>query len=606
MAHNKKNKSLLPPHDQWPERIATLKDEMTTMPIDEMYRVLLELEDKHPETFASLQKACHSLVSQNEDPNLRQFIKSVRETLTQKEGTKSNKSAASTACAGDSEKAGVPDDNNNDQLKETKKKDPFVLLRFLFESPREYRKCANDDDNMFSNYVDRVVYAMIPNSRNGKCGDCRFQRLTEAKSIRQLLTMVRKLKVTGRFCDEIVTSLLDTISNSAKCKKDALRAESLFKESRDLLLKNNHTDALSRIQKSLLMSKPETQSYKYMLRSIILNDLSQLSDSAIDWSTAMQYGFQWNLFCDLIGHSEVIVAKLDHVIALSSSSRKLFTSKSDIIGQYHNFPRPVQSGHLLPEATDRVEVVEQVSSDGIRKGYRVRAIRSINLGEVILSERSFGSVLTRDSITKRCFNCLIATKRFVPCSHCQLVRYCTETCRSQDWDNSHEQLCPLLDLLKFFPAGQAVIKILIQNGIESVVLKSRKKSDLLQKPLSNDLESFFAYRVTLSCSPWTRLNFSLTAILLTKMAFRFLDPGQVTESKLCAVILKMLMIMHETREALIEDVGKVRKRYGTFVSPVYRMLPICCQPNTLTQQLGDRTALIAAKRIEIGEEIRIH
>ena len=226
---------------------------------------------------------------------------------------------------------------------------------------------------------------------------------------------------------------------------------------------------------------------------------------------------------------------------------------------------------------------------------------------MILSEKSFGSVLTRNAIPLRCFNCLIAiSKRFIPCSHCQLVKYCTETCRSQDWDSSHKQLCPLLDILNFFPAGQAIIKLLIQNGIEAVVRKSRKQSDLMQKPLSNDLQSFFAYRITLSCSPWTRLNFSLTALFLTKMAVRFLDSGSVSESKLTAVILEMLLIMHETREALVEDVGKVRKRYGTFVSPVYRMLPICCQPNTLTQQLGDRTALFAAKKIEVGEEIRIH
>ena len=375
---NNKNKPLLLSDELWPERtcMSNLKSHMAHMPIDEMYRVLLELEDKHPDKFATLQQACHSLVSENEDPNLRSFVKSVRETMAM-DGMKQQEPAAVSSAAGDNNNDGDEDDGEEDQAKKTMKKEPpAVLLRFLYDSPREYRKCANDDDNMFSNYVDRVVYAMMPSSRNGKCGDCRFQRLTEAKSISDLLAMVRKLKVTRRFCDEIVTSLLDTISHGAD-KKEPEGAESLFKESRDLLLKGNPTDALTRVQKSLLKCKPGAQSSKYALRSVILNELNYTNDSCIDWTTAVQYGFRREVFLDAIGHNEVIRAKLDHIVELASST-KIYT-KSDIV-QYHNFPRPVQSGHLLPEATDRVEIVEQLSPDGSRKGCRLCASRKINAG----------------------------------------------------------------------------------------------------------------------------------------------------------------------------------------------------------------------------------
>lgn len=580
--------------------ITSLKEEMCHMPIEEMYRLLLELEDQYPDKFATLQQACQSLdsISENEDPNVSLFVRSVRETM--------DKCAGQDKCRSSDLMSGLSAGGDASVGKKSSmlRKPPAVLLRFLYDSPREYRKCANDDDNMFSNYVDRVVYAMMPTTRSGKCGDCRFQRLTQAETIPELLSMVRKLKLTRRFCEEIITCLLDSIPDNERDRKDPKEAELLFRMSRDLLVKGNPTDALTRINRSLFKSKPQTQSYKFALRSVILNELNMTNEACMDWTTAIQYGFQRDSFLSLVGNSDVIRTKLDQVGQLSCVTK--VPAKSDML-LYHNFPRPLQSGHLLPEATDRVEIVEQLSESGERKGCRLCACRKINAGDVILSEKSFGSVLTRNAISSRCFNCMIAVnKRFVPCSHCQLVKYCSETCRSQDWDTSHRQLCPLLDLLHYFPAGQAIIKLLIIHGVETVVRNSRKQRNLLMRPLSNDLQSFFAYRVTLSCSPWTRLNFSLTALFLTKMTFRFLDPGNVTETKLSAVILEMLLIMHETREALVEDVGKVRKRYGTFVSPIYRMLPICCQPNTLTQQLGDRTALIAAKKIEVGEEIRIH
>uniref|UniRef100_A0A3Q2YX53 Protein-lysine N-methyltransferase SMYD4 n=1 Tax=Hippocampus comes TaxID=109280 RepID=A0A3Q2YX53_HIPCM len=88
----------------------------------------------------------------------------------------------------------------------------------------------------------------------------------------------------------------------------------------------------------------------------------------------------------------------------------------------------------------------QISDSG--KGRHMVATEAIAAGEVILSERPFGSVLVASGGTfgterRHCHACLKPAWRLVPCAGCSYARYCAARCRDGAWEEHHRWECPL-------------------------------------------------------------------------------------------------------------------------------------------------------------------
>ena len=137
-----------------------------------------------------------------------------------------------------------------------------------------------------------------------------------------------------------------------------------------------------------------------------------------------------------------------------------------------------------------------------------------------MNENTLGAVLLRKYTRERCFHCLnlIVWTRIIPCFKCNYAVYCSRKCQSADWVKSHYIECDILPILKYFPVGQSIIKLLLNYGVDTVVnTRPYKYQDIPFKKYGNDLRSFFSRDIILPEKNASRINFTMTSILLTNL-----------------------------------------------------------------------------------------
>ena len=75
------------------------------------------------------------------------------------------------------------------------------------------------------------------------------------------------------------------------------------------------------------------------------------------------------------------------------------------------------------------------------------ATQDINVGDILVIEKPFASVLLPRHLETHCFHCLRRATVPIPCRQCSTVRYCSKACASQSWDLYHSVECQYLDLI---------------------------------------------------------------------------------------------------------------------------------------------------------------
>lgn len=77
-------------------------------------------------------------------------------------------------------------------------------------------------------------------------------------------------------------------------------------------------------------------------------------------------------------------------------------------------------------------------------GRHVVAQEDIEVGDVIVREDPFVSVLLREQITMTCGNCFSRHFNMYPCAYCCMTMYCSRKCVGEAWESYHFYECPFL------------------------------------------------------------------------------------------------------------------------------------------------------------------
>lgn len=126
------------------------------------------------------------------------------------------------------------------------------------------------------------------------------------------------------------------------------------------------------------------------------------------------------------------------------------------------------------------------------QGRHLVANSSINPGDVLIVERPYTSVLLPDHYSTHCHQCLTKTTAPLPCPHCPLVLYCTETCRDDSWRKYHHIECPYLGIMHAIGIAHLAFRIIVTTGLKEL-LDFRARSSASDNTV--DKESYdFGYK----------------------------------------------------------------------------------------------------------------
>ncbi|XP_063973082.1 SET and MYND domain-containing protein 4-like isoform X3 [Diachasmimorpha longicaudata] len=90
------------------------------------------------------------------------------------------------------------------------------------------------------------------------------------------------------------------------------------------------------------------------------------------------------------------------------------------------------------------------NSDGIqisfsqKYGRHLIATKEFKPGDILTMERPFSWVIYRDKFYTHCHHCLERCYALLPCPECPISQYCSDICRTKDWDWAHKIECPVL------------------------------------------------------------------------------------------------------------------------------------------------------------------
>jgi hypothetical protein len=87
------------------------------------------------------------------------------------------------------------------------------------------------------------------------------------------------------------------------------------------------------------------------------------------------------------------------------------------------------------------------------KGFHVKSTRDVQVGELLLVERPYASVLLGSHFETNCLECMLhldATRMNITfCAQCATVQYCSPACEQTGWHAHHKYECKYIKLLAF-------------------------------------------------------------------------------------------------------------------------------------------------------------
>lgn len=77
------------------------------------------------------------------------------------------------------------------------------------------------------------------------------------------------------------------------------------------------------------------------------------------------------------------------------------------------------------------------------KGRGLQSIKKIPLGQVVLMENPYASVVSDQLLQIHCQSCLQRMQKKFRCNGCKFIHYCSVNCQKNDW-NEHKEECKMI------------------------------------------------------------------------------------------------------------------------------------------------------------------
>ena len=310
---------------------------------------------------------------------------------------------------------------------------------------------------------------------------------------------------------------LDSLfKNSSYDEKNATKASDFRQQGNELFKIKEYYDALLKYNLSLQYSSTDQAENNLALafanRSAVFFHLNEFELCLNDIESALSVGYPEKNRCKLIERKLNCFLKLE---LFCSGIDLIKTLKSNLsIEVYQSFEKKFKSGNgdkkqIQPEqqfyfknygsidlsiSNPNPKVTFASKSIDIDysmdRGYFLKAAKDIKVGELLVNEPPFASVLIGNRIGQNCFECLLKLNplkmNLAYCNQCSLVVYCSQNCATTSWTHIHKYECKYLNFL-INQSGLTQMEWLALR----IVLKAGKNYLLSVKPLLEHYEKMF-------------------------------------------------------------------------------------------------------------------
>ena len=258
-------------------------------------------------------------------------------------------------------------------------------------------------------------------------------------------------------------------------------------------------------------------------------------------------------------------------------------------------------------------------------GRFVTASRDVTVGEIMLVEKPYASVLDCKQYGLRCYSCFVPVDVPVPCSDCVRVRYCSESCRKASWESHHALECRFLPVLLASGTGNLALltqRVMIVTGLRRL-LKYTTKSDVSRVFVDTNgryrggfsaLYNFVTHSE--SRSPNTLLQFTILTLFIveTLRKMDFFGDASVESDQLVrvsAMVLRFLQIVSSNGIEVTQlDVQpqllkSMPEKIGLALYATASLTNHSCNPAMEVVFYGDACAVRAIRNVESADELTI-
>ena len=119
----------------------------------------------------------------------------------------------------------------------------------------------------------------------------------------------------------------------------------------------------------------------------------------------------------------------------------------------------------------------------------------IRVGDVVIAEQPFVSVLSMDFYSTHCYHCFKRIESPLGCFGCSSIRYCSGTCRDTSWTTYHKWECPYMktvDMTSIGNIGRLVLRLILVTGLSALLQKRQNNRDHESQVLITERNTYAA------------------------------------------------------------------------------------------------------------------
>lgn len=457
--------------------------------------------------------------------------------------------------------------------------------------------------------------------------------------------------------------------------KSASQSARLRNEGNKLFQKKRYHEALEIYSRSILNAPVESCGHEHSLafanRSAVLFHLREYRQCLEDIEQALSCGFpnelRYKLFdrqgkCHLgIGQSsealdcfqkakqalneskldgkkrEVWMKDLEVEICKCQEMKmgKTQAMQGDLTSNNENFP---PGGFELPQLSHKenskfisASCAVDIATSPVTGRHPV-ATQDIRVGDILVIEKPFASVLLPEHLETHCYHCLRHVTVPLPCYQCSTVRYCSEACAKQSWDSYHSVECQYLDLIHragIGGNGHLALRIITKAGYEFLkefrqeIQQGLCESDSRESGCRRDGSYVSSDYLPIYClvthSEDRSIGDLFRRTMMAVFLLKTLQGGTFFGKKPCSqkdlafiggLILRHLQSnpcnAHEVSELQLDLNSVATSESSEIASGIYATLSLfnhSCDPTVTRNFYGDTCVVRAIKNIPMGHEI---
>ncbi|XP_063398238.1 SET and MYND domain-containing protein 4-like [Mytilus trossulus] len=280
---------------------------------------------------------------------------------------------------------------------------------------------------------------------------------------------------------------------------------------------------------------------------------------------------------------------------------------------------------IFASAFDAVGITENEETE-----FGLTATRDIYVGEVLIIEKGYTSIVLPKYDTIYCHHCCQRVVSAHPCHQCSEVMFCSGTCHKESWEEYHSLECPCLGTVKQanIGLGYLAFKMVVKAGLSSVMeYESQEQEDGCKRSVGFNTDGVYNsddYNTVYSLvnhsekrTPEDLFKRTLQAYFLLKClektSYFNIDERKVSFADKCYVaghMLRHIMMLpcnaHEVSELALKPEclpESETKEIGSGIYPILSLINHSCDPNVVRHSYGDVCVVRAIKNIDAGEEI---